>query len=98
MAKKILVRPVISEKAEKLSETKGQYTFVVERRVNKIEIRKAVEAMYNVSVESVNTLVMPAKTKSRNTKAGMIKGRVSSFKKAVVTLAKGEEINLYGEV
>ncbi|HMR42900.1 MAG TPA: 50S ribosomal protein L23 [Saprospiraceae bacterium] len=98
MAKKILVRPVISEKAEKLSETKGQYTFVVERRVNKIEIRKAVEAMYNVSVESVNTMVMPAKTKSRNTKAGMIKGRVSSFKKAVVTLAKGEEINLYGEV
>lgn len=98
MAKKILIRPVISEKAEKLSEGKGQYTFVVERRVNKVEIRKAVEAMYSVSVESVNTLVMPSKAKNRNTKAGFIKGRVSSFKKAIVTLAKGETINLYGEV
>lgn len=98
MAKEILIKPVISEKAESLSEGKGKYTFIVHRRANKIEIKKAVEETYNVSVDSVNTLVMPAKSRSRNTRSGMIKGRVSSFKKAVVTLAEGEELNLYGDI
>lgn len=98
MAKRILIKPLVSEKAENLSEKRGQYVFVVEKGVNKIEIKKAIEDFYHVTVESVNTLVMPAKTKNRNTRAGMIRGRVSSFKKAVVTLGKGETINLYGEV
>lgn len=98
MVKRILIKPLVSEKAENLSEKKGQYVFVVDKHANKIEIRKAVEKAYNVTVDSVNTFVMPAKAKTRNTKAGLIKGRVSSFKKAVVKLSAGEEINLYGEV
>jgi large subunit ribosomal protein L23 len=98
MAKRILVKPVISEKAENLQERRKQYSFVVNKDANKIEIKKAVEQQYNVTVEAVNTMIMPAKAKSRNTRAGLIKGRVSSFKKALVTLSPGETINLYGEV
>jgi len=98
MAKKILIKPVITEKTEQLSEKLNQVTFVVARRSNKIEIRKAIETLYSVSVESVNTMVMPARQKNRNTRAGLIKGRVSSYKKAIVTLAEGEEIDFYGDI
>lgn len=98
MAKQVLIKPVISEKADMLSNQKQQYTFVVDRRANKIEIRKAIEEFYQVTVDSVNTMVMPAKAKNRNTRAGLIRGRQSAYKKAIVTLAAGEEINLYGEI
>ena len=98
MASKILIRPIITEKAEMLTSKRTQYTFMVEKKTNKIEIKKAVEALYSVNVESVNTLIMPAKLRSRNTKAGLIKGQVSSYKKAIITLAAGEEIDYFGEV
>ncbi len=95
MAKQILIKPIITEKADNLSEKRGQYSFVVNKNANKIEIKKAVHDMYNVEVSSVNTMVMPAKTKSRNSRRGVIRGRVSSFKKAIVTLADGESINFF---
>lgn len=98
MAKDILIKPIISEKAELLSESLSQYSFVVNKQANKVEIKKAIEGMYSVNVASVNTIVMPAKAKNRNTRGGMIKGRVSSYKKAIVTLADGEEINFYGDI
>lgn len=98
MAKTILVKPLITEKAELLSEGQGRYTFIVAKDVNKIEIKKAVEDMYQVTVESVNTMIMPAKAKNRSTRAGIIEGRKSAYKKAVVTLADGEEIDFYGDI
>jgi len=98
MNKKILIKPIITEKAEKLSESRAQYSFVVDRGANKIEIRKAVESMYGVNVESVNTLVMPGKLKTRTTKSGVLRGRRPAFKKAVVTLTKGEEIDFFGNI
>lgn len=99
MAKNILIKPIISEKSEKLSGNQGQYTFVVAKTANKIEVRKAVEEMYpEVKVARVNTIVMPAKAKSRNTRAGVLKGRVSAYKKAIVTLVEGSEIDFFGEV
>ena len=98
MAKKILIKPLITEKAELLSDRRNQYTFVVDKKCNKIEIRTAVEDMYNVTVESVNTLIMPAKAKNRNTRSGIIKGHVPAFKKAVVTLAEGEEIDFFSDI
>lgn len=98
MAKTILIKPIITEKAELLSEGLNQYSFIVNLRANKIEIRNAVEDMYNVEVESVNTMVMPAKAKNRNTRSGIIKGRVSSYKKAVITLSEGEEIDFFGDI
>ena len=66
--------------------------------MNKIEIKKAVEEKYGVNVESVNTIIMPAKAKSRNTRSGILKGRKPSLKKALVTLGSGEEIDFYGDV
>ena len=95
MARHILVKPIISEKAERLSEKLNQYSFVVDKTANKIEIKKAVEAMYNVSVKAVNTLTMPGKYKTRSTRSGMQKGRQSSYKKAIITLGSGEEIDFF---
>ncbi len=98
MAKNVLIKPIISEKAEGLSENLNQYSFVVDRRCNKVEIKKAVEERFNVSVASVNTIVMPAKAKSRNTRRGLVQGRVSAYKKAIVRLAEGEEIDFFSDI
>ncbi|HEY3386035.1 MAG TPA: 50S ribosomal protein L23 [Saprospiraceae bacterium] len=94
----ILVKPLITEKADGLSESKSQYSFIVDKGVNKIEIRKAVEQLYTVNVESVNTMVIPGKRKSRNTKKGVLHGRKPSYKKAIVTLASGETIDFFGDI
>ncbi|HRD80876.1 MAG: 50S ribosomal protein L23 [Saprospiraceae bacterium] len=98
MGKIVLVKPILTEKADALSEKLSQYTFIVDRKVNKVEIRKAVEAMYNVAVDSVNTAVIPGKAKNRNTKKGVVRGQKAAYKKAIVTLAKGEEIDLFGNI
>jgi len=73
MHKQIIVKPMITEKSETLSESLMQYTFVVNKKANKIEIKTAVEQMYGVTVESVNTLVMPGKSKVRNTRSGLLR-------------------------
>jgi len=96
MAKQILIKPVITEKATKLADKRNMYAFVVEKGVNKIEIRTAVEKMFNVTVEAVNTMVMPGKPKSRSTKTAVVKGTKPSFKKAYVTLTQGDSIDLFG--
>jgi large subunit ribosomal protein L23 len=98
MAKTILIKPLITEKSEMLSENLNQYSFIVDKKSNKIEIKKAVEEMYRVSVESVNTMVMPGKLKNRSTRSGLLRGRVSSYKKAVVKLSEGEEIDFFGDI
>jgi large subunit ribosomal protein L23 len=91
----VLVRPVITEKVNLQMERSGRYTFVVGHQANKLEIKKAVEEFYGVKVAEVNTIVVPAKNKTRYTKAGLLSGRKSSYKKAVVTLASGESIDLF---
>ncbi len=98
MSKTILIKPIITEKAERISEIHNSYSFVVDRRANKIQIKKAVEGMYNVAVESVNTLVMPAKSKTRSSRSGVVEGRKPAFKKAIVTLGEGEEIDFFGDL
>lgn len=96
--KTILVKPLITEKADTLSESKSQYSFIVDKTANKIEIRKAVEALYTVNVEAVNTMVMAGKRKTRNTKKGVLHGRKPSYKKAIVTLSAGETIDFFGDI
>ena len=98
MLKTILIKPLITEKAEMLSEDKNQFSFIVDKRANKVEIRKAVESMYSVNVQSVNTLIMPAKQKNRSTRSGVLKGRKSAFKKAIITLVDGETIDHFGDL
>ena len=97
MAKQILIKPVITEKATRLADKRNTYLFVVNKKVNKIEIKDAVEKMYNVSVDSVNTATMPGKPKTRNTKTTVVRGVKSAFKKAFVTLTPGERIDIFGE-
>ena len=97
MAKQILVKPLVTEKTDILTEKLSQYVFVVNKKANKIEIGKAINKMYGVKVARVNTMIMPAKAKSRSTRSGILKGSVSGYKKAIVTLADGEEIDFFGE-
>ena len=94
----VLIKPIVTEKSTKSSEKSQQYTFKVEREANKLEIKKAVEATYNVQVESVNTLVNVGKKKLRQTKRGLSTGLKAPFKKALVTLKAGETIDFYGTV
>jgi large subunit ribosomal protein L23 len=93
----ILKSPLVTEKISALNE-KGKYGFIVDIAANKVEIKNAVEKMYGVNVERVNTISMMGKLKTRNTKAGMLSGRKPNFKKAIVTLAEGEVIDFYGNV
>lgn len=96
--KTIIIKPLVSEKAEILSENRQQYTFIVEKAANKIEIGKAIAERYGVQVVSVNTAIMPSKSKNRSTKSGLIRGRVPAYKKAIVTLAEGDELDIFDDV
>jgi large subunit ribosomal protein L23 len=94
-ASDVLIKPILSEKANKQAEKANRYSFVVDKKANKLEIKKAVEAFYGVQVAEVNTMIMPSKLKAKYTKAGFIVGRKPSRKKAVVTVAEGESIDIY---
>lgn len=99
--KNIIIRPIITEKTTALAENPllNQYTFQVEKKANKIQIKKAVEAQFGVTVVTVNTNIRPGKAKARVVKGRHTKGRTSSIKKAVVTVAGGQIIDgFYGEV
>jgi len=91
----IIKKPVVTEKINKQTEKFNRYCFVVDKRANKLEIKKAVEEFYSVRVEEINTCVVPAKAKSRMTKVGIFHGRKPGYKKATVTVAEGETIDLY---
>ena len=80
------------------SEKYNRYAFVVDRKVNKIEIKKAVSEMYDFEVESVRTMVCIGKKRVRGTKSGMIVGKTSTYKKAIVTLAEGDSIDFYSNI
>lgn len=91
----VLVRPVITEKVNGQMEKAGTYTFIISKLANKLEVKKAVEEFYGVKVADVNTCVVPAKAKTRMTKAGILSGRKSGYKKAIVKLATGDSIDLF---
>lgn len=93
----VLKKPIITEKTQGLN-TQGKYAFEVDVNANKIQIAKAVEKMYGVSVAEVNTIRQIGKTKSRMTKTKMTSGRTATIKKAVVTLKEGELIDFYAEL
>ena len=94
----VLVKPILSEKANAQQEKLRRYAFRVSRKANKLEIKKAIESFYGVTVVNVNTAVVPGKYKSRNTKSGVISGRKPGYKKAFVTVAEGENIDLYSSI
>ena len=94
----ILLKPLVTEKMTDLSERLNRVGFVVDRRATKIDIKKAVEKMYDVKVVAVNTMNYQGKKKSRFTKAGAIEGRTVSFKKAIITLVEGDNIDFYSNI
>ena len=93
-----LIKPIITEKANSQAEKLRRYAFKVNRKANKLEIKKAVENFYGVGVVDVNTVVSPGKNKTRYTKAGFIKGVKPAYKKAYVTVAEGDTIDLYANI
>jgi len=87
----VIIRPVISEKSYNLIEMQNQYTFQVDKRANKNQIKRAVEEAFDVKVHKVNTANMKSKPKRQ----GLMRGRTATWKKAMVRLAEGERIDLF---
>jgi large subunit ribosomal protein L23 len=82
----------------KKAETLNQYGFIVEKTACKSQIKKAVESFYNVEVAAVNTAICAGKYKVRYTKAGVMQGKTPSYKKAIVTLKEGQNIDFYSNI
>lgn len=93
-----IIEPVVTEKANRLTENENKYTFRVSPEANKYEIKDQVEKMYGVKVTDVNTMVQRGKNKRRYTKTAIVKGKTPSWKKAVITLAPGQTIDFYSNI
>lgn len=94
----ILIKPIITEKTTADSELRNRYTFEVDTKANKIEIKNAVEAAYGVSVLKVRTMNVRPERRTRYTKTGLQRGKTNARKKAIVQLNEGEMIDLYANM
>jgi len=94
----ILIKPIVTEKMTGQSSTLNRYGFVVDKLANKIQIKQAIEELYSVNVTSVNTMRYGGKSKVRFTRSGVQSGKTSGYKKAIVTIAEGEEIDFYSNI
>ena len=94
----IIIKPLVTEKMTALTEADNRFGFVVRPEANKLEIKREIEALYNVTVVDVNTMKYSGKSKVRYTKAGIISGKSNAFKKAIVTLKDGESIDFYSTI
>ena len=94
----IIVKPLVTEKMTAITEKLNRFGFIVRPEANKLEIKKEVEALYNVTVVEVNTMRYAGKNKSRYTRSGIIYGRTNAFKKAIVTLNEGDTIDFYSNI
>ena len=94
-----IIRPLVTEKMTQITDKRSnRYGFVVRPDANKLQIKEEVERLYNVTVIEVNTLLYAGKRSQRYTKAGLVKGKKSAFKKAIVTLKEGETIDFYSNI
>jgi len=91
----VIIKPVISEKANYLTDLRGAYSFLVDTKANKIQIKKAVEEAYGVKVADVRTMIYAPKVSAKYTKKGLQVGKTNKLKKAVITLAEGEVIDIF---
>ena len=94
----IIVKPLVTEKMTAITEKLNRFGFIVRPEANKLEIKKEVEALYNVTVVEVNTMRYAGKNKSRYNRSGLINGRTNAFKKAIVTLKEGDTIDFYSNI
>jgi len=93
----VLIKPLVTEKVTKENE-KGVFGFIVSRDANKVQIKSEIQKTYNVTVESVRTMMYAGKTKVKYTKSGVQAGKTQSFKKAIVKVADGEVIDIYSGI
>jgi large subunit ribosomal protein L23 len=98
IATEIIIKPIITEKYLQSADKLGQYAFVVDKKANKYQIKNAIEKLYDVKVDRVNTQQYIGKVKMRNTKRGLAVGRVNRYKKAIVTLKEGFKIDIYANI
>ena len=94
----IIIKPIVTEKLTAQGENLNRYGFIVDRNANKLQIKEAVEKLYNVSVADVNTVNYHGKRKSRYTKSGILRGRANHYKKAYVSLAGEDKIDFYANI
>jgi len=94
----IIQKPIITEKMNEMGEKSNRYGFIVDTKANKVQIKKAIEELYDVDVVAVNTMNYGGKAKNRATKSGYIAGRTKAFKKAIITLAEGQSIDFYSNI
>ncbi|MBN2665929.1 MAG: 50S ribosomal protein L23 [Bacteroidales bacterium] len=94
----ILLKPIVTEKMTNQGDKFNRYGFIVAKKANKLQIKKAVEELYGVTVADVNTMRYGGKIKSRNTKSGLLTGKTASTKKAIITLAEGNKIDFYSNI
>ncbi len=93
-----IIKPLVTEKMTAITEKQNKFGFIVRPEANKLEIKKEVESLYNVTVVAVNTCRYAGKSKSRYTRAGLIRGRTNAYKKAIVTLKEGETIDFFSNI
>lgn len=94
----VIIKPIITEKMTQMGEKLNRYGFIVDIKANKLQIKKAIKDIYGVDVADVNTMLFTGKKKSRYSKSGIISGRSTHYKKAIITLAKGETIDFYSNI
>lgn len=93
-----IIKPLVTEKMTAITEKQNKFGFIVRPQANKLEIKKEVEELYNVTVTDVNTMNYAGKNKTRYTRAGLVKGRTNAVKKAIVTLKEGDTIDFYSNI
>ena len=91
----IIIKPIITEKITKEGEVFNRFGFVVDKKANKVQIKKAIEAAYGITVVDVNTMNYRADRTTKYTKSGLISGKTNSYKKAIVQVKEGETIDFY---
>lgn len=94
-----IIKPLVTEKMTKLTDKRPNcFGFIVRPEANKLQIKEEVEKLYNVTVESVNTMNYAGKRVSRYTRSGIVRGQKNAYKKAIVLLKEGETIDFYSNI
>ncbi len=93
-----MIKPVVTEKANAISEKGNRYTFKVSPEMSKSQIVALIEELYDVKVTGISTMNYDGKKKQRYTKSGLLRGKVAAFKKAIVTVAEGQTIDFYSNL
>ena len=94
----IIIKPIVTEKMTKAGEVFNRFGFVVDKKANKVQIKKAVEATYGVKVVDVNTMNVRPDRSTKYTKSGLISGKTTAYKKAIVQVKEGETIDFYNNI